>query len=450
MSEILYFCNARAAGFGRIFVQQKFSAVLFVTDVHFALERLRVEEEQLLKEQREKLAARKKKLGGNSGSKPPRGKYPTIADLLDGDVDDITEEVIEAMKSGDGQGGVRLHVGSSKSKSKSGLFDSGTEDLEIDNEQEEEDDEMIESDEELQKMADRFGKDILEDLMKGLSSQMSSWAKEKESPLRNAWEKAIKKTQRTVAKLAEMKEGEKILKPDKASKLEDQRELTETKVSSKQSSSQEKFHMKDSASGLNQEAKYQKQGQKSSQTDSTAVNKNKNVPGREEEKKGVENLRAIIQQLKELNQESLDKRLQAERELDRGDLYVDDGEEEEEEGAQEGEGRKVKETGKKMLKHEIQQLIELNQRALKKRLKADKEMDIVDDSSVEEERGEGEGQKDEYELEELAMDEESLEQLGEDITEEVQKQLNDIGLDVNGNGDLFKIMITYTQGLTNH
>ena len=103
-----------------------------------------------------------------------------------------------------------------------------------------------------------------------------------------------------------------------------------------------------------------------------------------------------------------------------------------------------------MLKHEMQQLIELNQRALKKRLKADKEMDIVDDSSVEEESGEGEGQKDEYELEELAMDEESLEQLGEDITEEVQKQLNDIGLDVNGNGDLFKIMITYTQGLTNH
>ena len=163
-------------------------------------------------------------------------------------------------------------------------------------------------------------------------------------------------------------------------------------------------------------------------------------------------MRAIIQQLKELNQESLDKRLQAERELDRGDLYVDDGEEEEEkeEGAQEGEGRKVKETGKEMLKHEMQQLIELNQRALKKRLKADKEMDIVDDSSVEEERGEEEGQKDEYELEELAMDEESLEQLGEDITEEVQKQLNDIGLDVNGNGDLFKIMITYTQGLTNH
>lgn len=390
-------------------------------------ERLRMEQEQLLKEQQEKLAARKKKAAGSSGNKPARKKYKTISDLFDpdADLDEITEQVNEeivARKTGDGHGGVKLSVGSIKSKSKSGLFDSGSEDQEVIDEQEQ-DDEMLADDEELQKMADKFGKAVLEDLMKGLSSQMSNWAKEKESPLRNAWERAIKKTQRTVAKLAEMKEdGEKRLRPDKTSKLEDPRENVEKKekmVSSKQSSLQEKLHTKDSDSSLNQEARYQEQEQKSSETDSAAVDKDKNMPSREEEVKDM------IQQLIQLNQESSKKRLQAERELDREDLHVDDEDGEEEEEKEE----------KVRLRDEVQQLMELNQKALNERLEVDKEID-TDDLNVEEQEEvkEGEEGEGEEEVDELELDEESLEQLGEDITEEIQKQLDDIGLGTDSNG----------------
>ena len=397
-------------------------------------ERLRMEQEQLLKEQQEKLAARKKKAAGSSGNKPARKKYKTISDLFDpdADLDEITEQVNEeivARKTGDGHGGVKLSVGSIKSKSKSGLFDSGSEDQEVVDEQEQ-DDELLEDDEELQKMADKFGKAVLEDLMKGLSSQMSNWAKEKESPLRNAWERAIKKTQRTVAKLAEMKEdGEKRLRPDKTSKLEDPREDDEKKkekvVSSKQSSLQEKLHTKDSDSSLNQEARYQEQEQKSSETDSAAVDKDKNMPSREEEVKDM------VQQLIQLNQESLKKRLQAERELDREDLHVDneDGEEEEEKE----EEKVVKD--RLRLRDEVQQLMELNRKTLNERLEVDKEID-TDDLNVEEQEEvkEGEEGEGEEEVDDLELDEESLEQLGEDITEEIQKQLDDIGLGTDSNG----------------
>ena len=397
-------------------------------------ERLRMERKQLLEEQQDNLAARKKKAVGNSGNKPARKQYKTISDLLDpdADLDEITEQVNEeivARKTGDGHGGVKLSVGSIKSKSKSGLFDSGSEDQEVVDEQEQ-DDEMLEDDEELQKMADKFGKAVLEDLMKGLSSQMSNWAKEKESPLRNAWERAIKKTQRTVAKLAEMTEdGEKRLRPDKTSKLEDPREEIEKKkekvLSPKQSSLQEKLHTKDSDSSRNQDAKYQEQEQKPSQTDSAAVDKDKNMPSREEEVKDTQDM---IQQLMQLNQESLKKRLQAERELDREDLHVDneDGEEEEEE-----EEKVMKD--RLRLRGEVQQLMELNRKALNKGLEVDKEMD-TDDLNIEEQEEvkvgeEGEGEE---EVDELELDEESLEQLGEDITEEIQKQLEDIGLGTNG------------------
>ena len=375
-----------------------------------------MEQEQLLKEQREKLAARKKKAAGSSGNKPAGKRYKTIADLFDtdADLDEITEEIV-SRKSGEGRGGVKLSVGSSKSRSKSGLFDSGSEDQEVVDEQEEED-EMIEDKEELQKMADRFGKDVLEELMKGLSAQMSNWAKEKESPLRNAWERAIKKTQRTVAKLAEMKEdGEKKLRPDETSKLEDPREDIEKKkenmVSSKRSSLQEKLHTKDRDSNLNQEAKYQGQEQKSSRTDDAAVDRNINLPSREQ-----------------LNQESLKKGLQAERELGRENLYVEKEDEEEEEEEEEIMKDKVK------LRDEVQQLMELSRKALNERLEVDKEMDTDDlNTEEQEEVTEGEEGEGEEEVDELELDEESLEQLGEDITEEIQKQLDGIGLGTNGN-----------------
>ena len=396
-----------------------------------------MEEEQLLKEQQEKLAAKKKKAAANSGSKPARKKYLTIADLLDpdADIDDITEQVEEeivARKTSDGRGGVRLSVGPSKSKSKSmsGLFDSGTEDQEAIDEQDQED-ELIEDDEELQKMADRFGKAVLEDLMKGLSSQMSNWAKEKESPLRNAWERAIKKTQRTVAKLTEMKQdGEKKLRSDEISKLEDSREPTEKKkekkVSFKQSSPQEKLHTQDSDGSRNQETNYQGQEQKPSLNDGGAVDGNKNMPSREETMKDKEKLRGMIQQLQELNRESLKNRQQAQRKLDREDLYVDE-EEEEEEGEEEVKDRQIP-------RDEIQRLMKLNLRALKKEPPGtEKEVDTDDEEQEEVQEGdEGEEEEEEEEL-----DEETLEQLGEDITTEVQKQLEDLGLGTNGTGVFF-------------
>ena len=389
-----------------------------------------MEEEQLLKEQQEKLAAKKKKAAANSGNKPARKKYLTIADLIDpdADIDEITEQVEEeivARKISDGRGGVRLSVGPSKRKSKSmsGLFDSGTEDQEAIDEQEQED-ELIEDDEELQKMADRFGKAVLEDLMKGLSSHMSNWAKEKESPLRNAWERAIKKTQRTVAKLTEMKQdGEKKLRPDEISKLEDSREPTEKKekkVSFKQSSPQEKLHTQDSDGSRNQETNYQGQEQKSSPNDGGVVDGNNDMPNREETMKDREKLRGMIQQLQELNRESLKKRQEAQRQLDREDLYVDDDDEEEEEEEEEGE------EDRQIQRDETRRLMKLNLRALKKEPPGDeKEIDTDD----EEQEGVQEGEEEEEEL-----DEETLEQLGEDITAEVQKQLEDLGLGTNGNG----------------
>ena len=396
-----------------------------------------MEEEQLLKKQQEKLAAKKKKAAANSGNKPARKKYLTIADLIDpdADIDEITEEVedeIVARKISDGRGGVRLSVGPSKSKSKSmsGLFDSGTEDQDAIDEQEQED-ELIEDDEELQKMADRFGKAVLEDLMKGLSSHMSSWAKEKESPLRNAWERAIKKTQRTVAKLTEMKQdGEKKLRPDEISKLEDSREPAEKKkekkVSFKQNSPQEKLHIQDSDGSHNQETNYQGQEQKSSLNDGGVVDGNKDMPNREETMKDKEKLRGMIQQLQELNRESLKKQQEAQRQLDREDLYVDDDvddDDEEEEEEEEGE------EDRQIQRDETRRLMKLNLRALKKEPPGDeKEIDTDD----EEQEGVQEGEEEEEEL-----DEETLEQLGEDITAEVQKQLEDLGLGTNGNGVSF-------------
>lgn len=371
-----------------------------------------MEEEQLLKEQQEKLAARKKKA---AASKPARKKYMTISDFLDPDVDldDITEQVKEeimARKTDDGRGGVRLRVGSSRTKSKSGLFDSGAADDQEAIDEQEQGDETLEDVEELQKMADRFGKDVLESLMKGLGAQMSDWAKEKESPLRNAWERAIKKTQNTVAKLAEVKEGGEKLRPDKTSKLEDLREddkKKEKKKTSKQSSLQERHRVKGGdSSHLNQATKYREQEQKPSRTDSTAVDKNENMPSREEELKDTQILKDKIQQLMELNREALNKRLDVDRELDKEDLYVEEEEEEKEE--------EVKDTH--ILRNMIQ---ELNHR--------DKELDT---SNLDEEL-EDEGEEEEEEEDEL--DEESLEQLGEDITEEIQKQLEDIGLGDNGN-----------------
>ena len=401
-----------------------------------------MEEEQLLKEQQEKLAAKRKKAAANSGSKPARKKYLTIADLLDpdADIDDITEQVEEeivARKISDGRGGVRLSVGPSKSKSKSmsGLFDSGTEDQEAIDEQDQED-ELIEDDEELQKMADRFGKAVLEDLMKGLSSQMSNWAKEKESPLRNAWERAIKKTQRTVAKLTEMKQdGEKKLRSDEISKLEDSREPTEKKkekkVSFKRSSPQEKLHTQDSDGSRNQETNYQGQEQKPSLNDGGAVDGNKNMPSREETMKDKEKLRGMIQQLQELNRESLKNRQQAQRKLDREDLYVDEEEEEE-----------VKD--RQIPRDEIQRLMKLNLRALKKEPPGtEKEIDTDDEEQEEVQEGdEGEEEEEEEEL-----DEETLEQLGEDITTEVQKQLEDLGLGTNGTGGFFKLLVYIIIGI---
>ena len=382
--------------------------------VSVTLERLRMEEEELLKEKQEKLAVRKKKAAGGSGSKPARKKHVAISDLLDpdADLDEITEQLKEEIvvrKTADGHGGVKMNVGSSKSKSKSGLFDSGTEDQEVIDEQEL-GDEMIEGDEELQKMADRFGKAVLEDLMKGLSSQMSEWTKDKESPLRNAWERAIKKTQQTVDKLAEMKEnGEIKFRPDKTS------ELVEKKTEKKKQSS-----LQEAKESPNKEAKYQEQEQKSSHTGGAGVDKKKNIPSGEE---ATQNLRDMIQRLKELNQESLKRRLQVERELDRDSegLYVDDDEEEEEEDG-------VKD--RQILRGEMQQLRKIDQRVLKK-LEVDKEMDTGDLSGEEREEGD-EGEAEEEEEDEL--DEESLEQLGEDITEEIQKQLEDIGLGSNGKG----------------
>jgi hypothetical protein len=391
-----------------------------------------MEEEQLLKERQEKLAAKKKKAAASSGRKPAGKKYVTISDLLgpDADLDDIIEQVEEeivATKTSDGHGGVKLSVGPRKSKSISGLFDSGTEDQEAIDEE----DELIEDDQELQKMADKFGKAVLEDLMKGLSSQMSNWAKDKESPLRNAWEKAIKKTQGTVAKLTEMKEdGEnsKQLRPDKISKPEDPRELTETKkekkVSSKQSSLQGKLHVQDSDGSLNQEAKYQGQEQKPSLTDGAAVDGNKNAPSGNEGMKDREKLRSLIQQLQDLNRESLKKQQEAQRKLDREDLDVEDDDDEEEE--EEEEGEEEVEDGQ-IVKDEIQQLMKLNLRALKKEPRVDKEIDTDDEEWEEVKEGDEEEEEEEDEL-----DEESMEQLGEDITAKVQKQLEDLGLGTNG------------------
>ena len=288
----------------------------------------------------------------------------TISDLLDpnADVDEITAQVREeiTVRKAGSRGGVELNknsVGSTKSKSNFGLFDSGADDQEQEEDEDDEDDEdeVEDDEEELQNMAERFGKDVLEGLMKGLASQMSDWAKEKEPSLKNAWERAIKKTQQTIAKLADVKEnGEKKLRLNEASKLEDFRENEEEKrVSSEPTLQPEKLRTKD-GNGLNNKANHQEHL------------KNENVvPSKEEQVKDTELLGEKIKQMVRLNQEALNKRQQADIELDTDDLEV------EEEGV-EGEGEDV-------------------------------------------------------------LDEESLAELGEDITKEVQKQLDDIGLGNLGN-----------------
>ena len=140
--------------------------------------------------------------------------------------------------------------------------------------------------------------------------------------------------------------------------------------------------------------------------------------------KDREKLRGMIQQLQELNRESLKKRQEAQRKLDREDLYVDDDDDDEEEEKEEEE--EEGEEDSQIQRDEIQRLMKLNLRALKKEPPGgEKEIDTDDEEQEE-------VQEEEEEEEEL--DEETLEHLGEDITAEVQKQLEDLGLGTNGNG----------------
>ena len=336
-------------------------------------ERLKFEQEQRIMKNQEKLSSRMKTGKGIDISKPARKQHWTISDLLDTDLNEMTEQV-------------EMYSESSKSRSNSKQLDFGAEEQESHSNE----GKVEESkDEELQKVADRFGRDVLEGLMKGLSSDMSRWAKEKDPSLRGAWESAIKKTQETVAKLAEMKDGEEKSRQDEPSKFKHSKG-DKMSASSEQDLHPEEHRTKD-GDGFNQEANYQEQEKKSSHIAPADISKSSKGEVRDRIW-----LKEQVKRVRDLNQEALERRLAVEKELDaEDDLKV---EEEEEEGwGGEGVGD------------------------------LDEEQKSSDSAAADGE------EEEEEEEEEGELDEESLTQLEEEIVEKLQKQLDDAGLGNNGN-----------------
>ena len=236
-------------------------------------------------------------------------------------------------------------------ESKSGLFDSGIEDEDVD----------MKIEDELREKAD--GLDILESLMEGLNTQLSNLEKEEDTIFKTALQHAITKTKDRLSE--QMKDKQLIKEP---SQSEDVGELEEKPASSKQ---QEKPHTKDDL--LDQKGTYQEQEQPS---DSSTASKKAETT--EEDDENPPTLDGLIQTLMDKNRAQMLKRLET-KVTDNGDDELD---------------------------------------------KDELDKDELDEDDLDED----EVKVVEEEEEEEGLDEASLAQMGEELTEELQRELSDAGL----------------------
>ena len=201
----------------------------------------------------------------------------------------------------------------SKSKLKSGLFDSGSE---------EEDAEEVskEKDEELINMADSFDDDVLEQFMDKINSQLSSFEKHDDTLLKVLFEGAFKKTKETVTKLMEAKKEKKL------KEIEDDGDDEDKSTSKETSTTREESKTDDG--GLNQEDNYQEQPPDESPTGDEVAGTTKVEEGKEESSlEGIDKRLLVKEKAKKAKSQEADDVVSDSH--DEEDLEVEDEEEEE-------------------------------------------------------------------------------------------------------------------------
>ena len=232
-----------------------------------------------------------------------------------------------------------------------------------------------EKDEELLDMADKFDESLLDEVAENLNNQLSKLAKEKGSFFKTALQNAIESTLKTVTKMVETKKEKQSEESERLRSEIIKEEVEETQTLSKKTSSQEKVQTELREDELEQEDGDLEQKQSTLRT-STVKGEGKTAKKKEEKKSTLTTLDAVIEMLMDMDKP--------------------------------GKTNKHKEIDGASGKGDHRQL--------------DK-----DDLDVEDEEDEGE-----------ELDEESLSQLADEVTSELQKKLNDAG-----QGDDSKCLLTY-------